>query len=282
MQSALLAGLPQAPSVYDPFEYPARAIQRRNGVLNALYEMGAITFADYMQAYGRGGIKANKREGDGATGAGWRTASPLNRRGRRTTIRTAEGAFVVEARGETTALGALPSAIARAAVTRELRERGRAAYDELAAAEPDRFAVIDAAAPVPEVDVDQVRIGEVLANLLTNAIRHAPRGGAVRVVVSPAPGQPGKMPFWHGEYGARAVGMAKRVGAVRRLEPPAAESGASHVSVDEASMTSLQRYVGEQRAATGAVPDERTIVVEEQMRSPRVLRAAACLLDGRR
>jgi hypothetical protein len=46
MQSALLAGLPQAPSVYDPFEYPARAIQRRNGVLNALYESGAITFAD--------------------------------------------------------------------------------------------------------------------------------------------------------------------------------------------------------------------------------------------
>ena len=44
------------------------------------------------------------------------------------------------------------------------------------------------AAPAPEVDVDQVRIGEVLANLLTNAIRHTPRGGAVRVVVSPAPG----------------------------------------------------------------------------------------------
>src|SRR5215218_2181632 len=43
-------------------------------------------------------------------------------------------------------------------------------------------------APVPEVDVDQVRIGEFLANLLTNAIRHTPRGGAVRVEVSPAPG----------------------------------------------------------------------------------------------
>ena len=50
IQSALLAGLPQAPSVYDPFEYPARAIQRRNGVLNALYESGAITLADYKAA----------------------------------------------------------------------------------------------------------------------------------------------------------------------------------------------------------------------------------------
>ena len=33
-----------------------------------------------------------------------------------------------------------------------------------------------------------MRIGEVLANLLTHAIRHTPRGGAVRVGVSPAPG----------------------------------------------------------------------------------------------
>ena len=46
--------------------------------------------------------------------------------GRRTTIRTAEGAFVVETRGETTALGALPSDLARAAVRRELRAERRA------------------------------------------------------------------------------------------------------------------------------------------------------------
>jgi signal transduction histidine kinase len=44
-----------------------------------------------------------------------------------------------------------------------------------------------AAGPVPDVDVDQVRIGEVLANLLTNAIRHTPPGGSVQVVVGPAP-----------------------------------------------------------------------------------------------
>jgi signal transduction histidine kinase len=46
---------------------------------------------------------------------------------------------------------------------------------------------VDATGPVPEVDVDQVRIGEVLANLLTNAIRHTPEGGSVRITVGPAP-----------------------------------------------------------------------------------------------
>ena len=46
--------------------------------------------------------------------------------GRRTTIRTAEGMFVVEARDETTALGALPADIARGAVNRELRAERRA------------------------------------------------------------------------------------------------------------------------------------------------------------
>jgi hypothetical protein len=46
--------------------------------------------------------------------------------GRRATIRTAEGEFVVRAHDETTALGAVPPALARAAVTRELRAERRA------------------------------------------------------------------------------------------------------------------------------------------------------------
>ena len=44
------------------------------------------------------------------------------------------------------------------------------------------------AGPVPEVEVDPVRIGEVLANLLTNAIRHTPSGGTVRVMTETTPG----------------------------------------------------------------------------------------------
>jgi signal transduction histidine kinase len=41
---------------------------------------------------------------------------------------------------------------------------------------------------IPELDLDPVRIGEVLANLLSNAIRHTPGGGTVTVTVDPVPG----------------------------------------------------------------------------------------------
>jgi two-component system sensor histidine kinase BaeS len=46
-----------------------------------------------------------------------------------------------------------------------------------------------AAPGVPELDADPVRIGEVLANLLSNAVRHTPRGGSVTVAAEPAGGQ---------------------------------------------------------------------------------------------
>jgi penicillin-binding protein 1A len=48
-ESALLAGLPQAPSQYNPFINPERATQRRNLVLNAMQEQGYIDAADYQQ-----------------------------------------------------------------------------------------------------------------------------------------------------------------------------------------------------------------------------------------
>jgi penicillin-binding protein 1A len=50
LQAALLAGLPQAPSVYDPFKNPRAAIERRNHVLEALYENGDISQANYQEA----------------------------------------------------------------------------------------------------------------------------------------------------------------------------------------------------------------------------------------
>jgi len=49
-QSALLAGLPQAPSIYDPFHQPDDAIARRNEVLHAMLVAGDITSQQYETA----------------------------------------------------------------------------------------------------------------------------------------------------------------------------------------------------------------------------------------
>jgi len=49
-ESAMLAGLPQAPSIYDPFRNPTAALARRNEVLHAMLVSGDITSAEYQSA----------------------------------------------------------------------------------------------------------------------------------------------------------------------------------------------------------------------------------------
>jgi ATP-dependent helicase Lhr and Lhr-like helicase len=87
-----------------------------------------------------------------------------------------------------------------------------------------------------------------------------------RVLVSPAPGEPGKMPFWHGDQAGRSVELGLAIGALvrelRELPYPAAldRLGREHdLTADAAEM--LMRYLDEQ-AAAGAVPDDRTFVIE--------------------
>ena len=58
-ESALIAGLPQAPSVYDPFRNPAAALARRNAVLHAMLVNGAITSAEYSAARGDHSLHLN-------------------------------------------------------------------------------------------------------------------------------------------------------------------------------------------------------------------------------
>jgi penicillin-binding protein 1A len=61
-QAALLAGLPQSPSAYDPFVAPERALDRRNEVLQALSDAGDLSPAAYRYAVHRGlGLKAGAR-----------------------------------------------------------------------------------------------------------------------------------------------------------------------------------------------------------------------------
>ena len=87
-----------------------------------------------------------------------------------------------------------------------------------------------------------------------------------RVLVLPAPGQPGKLPFWHGDTPGRPAELGKAIGArVRELaamtEPRAVESLRGS-GLDELAARNMVRYLADQRQATGHVPDDRTLVVE--------------------
>jgi ATP-dependent Lhr-like helicase len=94
-----------------------------------------------------------------------------------------------------------------------------------------------------------------------------------RVIVTPAPGVPGKMPFWHGDGPGRPLELGRAVGAFTRevreqrgdgaageaatLQRLQAENG-----LDPRAATNLLAYLDDQAEATGVVPDDRTIVVE--------------------
>ena len=87
-----------------------------------------------------------------------------------------------------------------------------------------------------------------------------------RVIVSPAPGHPGKMPFWHGDALGRPMELGRAIGSfVRELGGLSPEDRAARLraaGLDEFAADNLVAYLDEQRAATGTLPDDRTIVVE--------------------
>jgi ATP-dependent Lhr-like helicase len=87
-----------------------------------------------------------------------------------------------------------------------------------------------------------------------------------RVLVSPAPGQPGKLPFWHGDAAGRPAELGRALGAFSRelagLAPDEARDRVRAAGLDEWAAGNLVAYLAEQREATGYVPDDRTLVVE--------------------
>ena len=87
-----------------------------------------------------------------------------------------------------------------------------------------------------------------------------------RVLVSPAPGEPGKMPFWHGDQAGRPVELGQAIGAlVRELRStprtPAIERLVTRHDLETSAAENVLRYLDEQAAAS-AVPDDTTIVIE--------------------
>ena len=88
-----------------------------------------------------------------------------------------------------------------------------------------------------------------------------------RVIVTPAPGVPGKMPFWHGDGPGRPLELGEAMGEfvrdVRAKKPDdAIDWLRDEVGLDGLAARNLLGYLDEQADATGTVPDDRTLVVE--------------------
>jgi ATP-dependent Lhr-like helicase len=88
-----------------------------------------------------------------------------------------------------------------------------------------------------------------------------------RVTVTPAPGEPGKMPFWKGDGPGRPLEFGRRIGAMvrelRALPVPAALTRlVSEHDLDPGAAENLLRFLADQAEATGQIPDDRTIVIE--------------------
>ncbi|MGO4257870.1 ATP-dependent helicase [Marmoricola sp. RAF53] len=87
-----------------------------------------------------------------------------------------------------------------------------------------------------------------------------------RVLVSPAPGQPGRLPFWTGDTLGRPAELGAAVGAFTRelsaLPPEEATARATAAGLDAWAADNLVNLLAEQREATNAVPHDRQLVVE--------------------
>jgi len=154
--------------------------------------------------------------------------------------------------------------------------RGRAGAQRLAVTNPgtipDRglFTVnlADDGRRVGELDEEMVyetRVGEtfVLGASTWRIVDITPS----QVIVTPAPGEPGKIAFWKADAPSRPVelgaALGKMVRELRALDPDAAAKRLrERAGFDDLAIKNLLAYLEDQAAATGAVPDDRTMVVE--------------------
>jgi ATP-dependent Lhr-like helicase len=88
-----------------------------------------------------------------------------------------------------------------------------------------------------------------------------------RVLVTPAPGEPGKMPFWKGDGPGRPLEFGRRIGAlVRELRALPKQAALTRLvaehDLDPGAAENLLRFLADQEDATGSVPDDRTVVIE--------------------
>ena len=154
--------------------------------------------------------------------------------------------------------------------------RGRAGARRLAVTNagtiPDRglytVQLVDGGSRVGELDEEMVYEARAGQTFLLGAsswrIEEITRD---RVLVSPAPGVPGAVPFWKGEGVGRPVELGAAIGAASRelvalSQAKALERLRDDYSLDELAARNLLGFLREQEAATGAVPSDRTVVIE--------------------
>jgi ATP-dependent helicase Lhr and Lhr-like helicase len=125
-------------------------------------------------------------------------------------------------------------------------------------------------ARVGELDEEMVfesRVGETF--LLGASTWRIEQISHDRVLVSAAPGEPGKMPFWKADVAGRPLELGRAVGQLVRtlvaMPPPAAiERLVRHHDLDAQAAENLLRYLADQIAAAGVVPDDQTVVIERR------------------
>ncbi len=88
-----------------------------------------------------------------------------------------------------------------------------------------------------------------------------------RVIVSPAPGEPGKMPFWKGDGPGRPAEFGKKIGEMTREllrlpRPVAFTQLVEQHSLEANAAENLLRYLEEQSLATQRVPSDEDVVIE--------------------
>ncbi|MDE1177911.1 MAG: DEAD/DEAH box helicase [Edaphobacter sp.] len=88
-----------------------------------------------------------------------------------------------------------------------------------------------------------------------------------RVLVSPAPGEAGKMPFWHGDQAGRPLEFGRRIGAlIRELRDVPRSVAMTRLTrehdLDPTAAENVLRYLADQELATTTVPDDRNVVIE--------------------
>jgi ATP-dependent Lhr-like helicase len=117
---------------------------------------------------------------------------------------------------------------------------------------------------VGELDEEMVyeaRAGQVF--LLGASTWRIEEIGRDRVIVTPAPGAPGAVPFWKGDSVGRPKELGRAIGEFSRWaveqEPQTLEDD---YDLDERAARNLIAYLREQLAATRVLPSDRTIVLE--------------------